>query len=316
MEIVRDIDKFFDDCSTPLYIWGAGNAGFWIGHYLDRCNYDYEGFIDKNISNEERKFKDITGKKKISHPVQLNRFTNKSMRILIASQNAEDVLKDICMFISEEKKAIVLYPFSLDVTETKTETYNINDVLAYFRKRIINKPVPSVLSNNCGAGFIYRMLGVKEAERKSPTVSSVIFSDDYIKLLYNPKKYLSKKIKYSHWTSYWGTCMPVGRIDDIQVLFIHDRDENEPIKRWNALVENIDFSNLFFLFEDHMYRIPDKDKRRFLETDFPHLLVLQNDCIGELSGRKDVLLTHNAHLHIRGSAIENFIDLPELLNLM
>lgn len=317
MEIDKDIESFFEKNNSPLYIWGAGNAGFWLAYYFEKCDYLFEGYIDKNVLQDKGDFFDKTGYKQIIHPLQLSSIPFKSIRIIIAVQNTkvDDVLKDICLYVPNQLKVRVLYPFSKDVTESNVEVYNINEVLSYFRKKIIKKPIPSVISNNCGAGFIYRMLGVEDSARKSPTVSSVIFPDDYIKIVKNPRKYLSQKISFSHWTCYWAVRMPVGRIDDIQVFFIHDKNEVEPIERWNTLIEHIDYSNLFFLFEDHMYRIPNKEKRAFLETEYPHLLVLQNDSLGEFAGRRDVLLTHNAHLHVRGSAIENSLDLLDILNL-
>ena len=47
MKLINSFDAFFDNLGD-IFIYGAGNCGYWIGYYMEKCGIDFQGYIDKD----------------------------------------------------------------------------------------------------------------------------------------------------------------------------------------------------------------------------------------------------------------------------
>lgn len=126
----------------------------------------------------------------------------------------------------------------------------------YRNKKIINKDL-TIISNNCWGGGIYQKLNLPYT---SPTVGVYFYADDYIKFISNLEHYLSitpkiipiekskykdeiKKLKVYRY-------FPIGLIDDVEVIFLHYRSDEEAIIKWERRKKRVNMNNLIVKFND------------------------------------------------------------------
>lgn len=300
----NDVTEFIEMEQGPILIYGAGNPGYWVGKYMHQCNIAFEGYIDKGAKGECESYD-----KPIYHPVILKSFHDpKQLRIILAVGNPDEALGDLHWYAGK-RDIVCLVPIYEDYI-TKERIYDINKLLSYFRSKLITTEIPTILSNSCNAGFIYRMLGVK---RISPTINNVIWPKDFLKLCEEPYKYLTKDIIFSHWTIYAGKRIPVGRIEDIEVYFVHDKNVEEAMNRWNSFRKRINWDCLIYIFSEDIATIKYSLAKAFCALNEKHMLIFSKNmyCSWELKGS---VYMHHDHFHIRNSAIENYFDLLGWIN--
>ena len=121
---------------------------------------------------------------------------------------------------------------------------SIKDILIILRspfKRIgLKNKDFTIISNNCWGGVISRD---RRLPYNSPTAGLLFFSDDYIQFLSNLKYYLScdlvemttKESKYSDYLyPKYGDSLIMGRIDDVEIVFLHYHDFKEAKEKWEG----------------------------------------------------------------------------------
>lgn len=130
--------------------------------------------------------------------------------------------------------------------------------IKFFRRIGLKNKKVSIISNNCGGGFISQYYGLKY---NSPTAGLFFESSDYLRFVKNLKHYLSielefidseksKNIDYVKSTNMYGE-YPVARLDDIEIYFMHYKTEKEAREKWERRVKRVDFDNLLvILFEN------------------------------------------------------------------
>ena len=112
----------------------------------------------------------------------------------------------------------------------------------------------TIISNNCWAGHVYRWYSIGYG---SPTIGLYLFSDDYIKFIYNLKHYMSiepifityKESKYKKILEDRGgenILCPIGVFDDIEIIFLHYKTSQEALLKWNRRKKRIEWDNLYF----------------------------------------------------------------------
>ncbi|WP_034445637.1 DUF1919 domain-containing protein [Butyrivibrio sp. AE2032] len=101
-------------------------------------------------------------------------------------------------------------------------------------------------------------------------------------------------------------------IEDLSVVFVHDKDMQSVVRHWNACRKLVDYDNLAFVMEDcGKYPVTDLLAREFCELHIKHLLVLRNRIY---SGCDGVITVNHYHFHERGMAVEEWFDLLEWIN--
>lgn len=129
----------------------------------------------------------------------------------------------------------------------------------YREKKLTNKDF-TIISNNCWGGMVYENYNLP---KNSPTIGLYFFADDYIKFISDLKKYTEKEITFikpseSKWKDKFqndkkiGT-YPIGKIEDIEIFFLHYHSEDEVISKWNRRCSRINWNNLIIKFNDQNY---------------------------------------------------------------
>lgn len=158
----------------------------------------------------------------------------------------------------------------------KSIPYNIRR--AYNRKRIKSRDF-TIISNNCWAGKLYQYLDMPYL---SPTVGLYFFADDYIKFLKNLKYYMSLDLKFISYrdSKYCETLAehnqtekPIGILDDVEIVFLHYKTEEEAYEKWNRRKARINWDNLYIKFSK-MNQCTEKHMKEFSELPFEKKILL------------------------------------------
>ena len=161
----------------------------------------------------------------------------------------------------------------------------INKVGSNFRKKNLNVQNPTIISNNCWAGIVSQYLGIKYY---TPTIGLYFFAEEYIKFLERfdyyikqdlkiietkDSRYYEKMVKKNHKHAI------VGKLDDVEIVFLHMKTGEEAIEKWNKRVKRINRRNIIFKFceqnecsIEHIKRfenLPFKNKICFTTKEYP-----------------------------------------------
>lgn len=153
------------------------------------------------------------------------------------------------------------------MTEVKTPKINFGRFEATFKWRFVDKCFSwqarsklknrdfSIICNNCIAGGIYHRFGLPYS---SPTVGLFFYLSDYINFLENFQYYLGQPLKFKD-TSVHPEAnelrkkakYPVGVLgDDVEIHFLHYKNEDEASEKWTRRKKRINFEKLFFIYSD------------------------------------------------------------------
>ena len=117
--------------------------------------------------------------------------------------------------------------------------------LVGLRKTRINNRDFSIICNNCWAGYVYRRYGLPYL---TPTVGLYFFADDYIKLCSDLKGYMTTPLEFIPYTESkyreiiekrHQTEVPIARLGDIEVVFLHYKTKEEAEEKWKRRAERI-----------------------------------------------------------------------------
>lgn len=139
-----------------------------------------------------------------------------------------------------------------------TIKYSIIDKFSWIERSKLKNKIFSIICNDCVAGGIYHRLGLQYT---TPTVGLFFFSEDYIKLLENFKCYITQPLQFKETSAHSRanelrknmSCgpYPIGLLgNDVEIQFLHYKDEAEAADKWNRRVKRINFENLFFIYSD------------------------------------------------------------------
>lgn len=121
-------------------------------------------------------------------------------------------------------------------------------------KKIKNKNI-TIISNNCWGGIFYRN---NNLEYCSPTLGMFFMADEYIKFIYEMKKYIESEIEFisideSRYCQYLKMIKYdglVAKILDLEICFLHYDSEEEAKEKWNRRKGRINWDNILFKFND------------------------------------------------------------------
>lgn len=110
----------------------------------------------------------------------------------------------------------------------------------------IRKNIPSIISLNCFAGFLYHNLGLPFL---SPTINMFWLEDDYYKLLRDLRKYMgaSLELKRMGWDAQRKQEYPICMLGDICVYMQHYKTYEEAKDKWESRVGRINYDNLLIV---------------------------------------------------------------------
>lgn len=141
-------------------------------------------------------------------------------------------------------------------------------VLAPYRRKKINNTDFTIISNNCWGGICYEYFGLP---KDSPTVGTYFFAEDYIKFISNLKYYLNTQIRIikaeesKHYKSLKEKNeldVPIGVLDDVEIVFLHYRDPELAVQKWNRRIKRANYDNIIIKFS-YMNECTDEIISRF-----------------------------------------------------
>lgn len=144
----------------------------------------------------------------------------------------------------------------------------------------------SVISNNCTGGYVYQYYGISY---KTPTEGVYFTTDDYLKLIANPRYYFTHKVtlipskESTLYSKEKPFTFPVGKIDDIEIYFMHYPNPEEALSKWYRRSKRLNYSKIFCLLTENEFF---KDEH-----------ILEFDSIMKNQNCKGVCLTFNMYKH-------------------
>ncbi len=146
---------------------------------------------------------------------------------------------------------------------------------------------PTIISNNCWGGIVSQYLGIKYY---TPTVGLYFFSNEYIKFLKKFRYYVNQKIEiidtskskyYEELKKKGHEKSLVGKLDDVEIVFLHYKSASEIREKWKKRVKRINWDYIIFKFNDQNLceekfikdfdELPYKNKICFSTKNFPNL---------------------------------------------
>ena len=305
IQTTNNAKEFFEKNNEPIYIYGVGNPGYWVTYYMQKCNIRYEGYIDKAVTTDDC----YMSGKRIIHPKELKAYTNGKIRVIVAIGKPEEAVEEL-HWNADKNDILCLVPFYLDHNR-RCKQYDINKMLSYFRRKLIAGDPPAFISNSCDAGWAYRGLGLNLA---SPTIDVAISPEDFLKMCKAPHEYLECEMSFSNWTLFLnGMRRPVGKVNDIEVVFGHSDNAEESIMYWNRLKDAINWNNLIYIMDDAWRNVSYQVAKEFCNLPVKHLLLLRNSMYSDCNMNGMIYVNHG-HFHLREVAIENWFDLVGWVN--
>ena len=162
------------------------------------------------------------------------------------------------------------------------------------KKQVGDKPF-CVFSNDCWGGELYKWT---ERPFNTPFIGLMLMAPCYIKFLRNPQHYLSMPLVFVNESTYKEMnqfrsshhMYPLGKLDDIEIHFLHYKTADEAAEKWERRKVRIDWNHLVVKFAldkdyakpsdlDILAQMPYPKKISFSKeaTNRPNLNVAMND---------------------------------------
>lgn len=117
-----------------------------------------------------------------------------------------------------------------------------NKVLS-FNNAVTNRDF-TIICQCCVGGVIYHDLGMQFL---SPTINLAFDGPDFVKFCSDLPKYLNTEL-VEHLTN--EVPYPVGRLDDVEIRFVHYKSFEEAKKRWEDRCKRINFNKILIMAHD------------------------------------------------------------------
>lgn len=167
----------------------------------------------------------------------------------LGEKNLVPVLKKIgWMWVRDTRLADKIYKAHLfwvgrPKTRSEMKDFIIHEEWKIYkgRKRKKLKGEPTIIASNCVGTLIYHDMNLPF---RSPTINLMIEMNDFIKFVENLEWYLEQKIIECDGQ---GKSYPIGRLDDIQINFVHYQTFEDAVEKWELRKQRIDWENLFII---------------------------------------------------------------------
>ena len=137
--------------------------------------------------------------------------------------------------------------------QLKPYYHRLQRLLKSYRRFGLKSKDFSIISNNCIGGYVYQYYGVAY---NTPTEGLYFTTEDYLKIIQRPDYYFKHEVELidpkESVLAKSGRSInhPVGRIDDIEIYFLHYPDSNEALGKWYRRCSRINYKKLFFLLSE------------------------------------------------------------------
>lgn len=148
------------------------------------------------------------------------------------------------------------------------------------RKKRLKYDDFTIISNNCWGGCCYEYFGI---QKLSPTIGAYFFANDYVKFCSNLKHYFSQQLKivslsdsihYEAIKNQNNTKAIIGKLDDVEIIFLHYADEKTVLEKWSRRVERINWDRVILKFS-YQNECNDELVKEFLKIkDYPKFVLV------------------------------------------
>lgn len=152
----------------------------------------------------------------------------------------------------------------------------IKKIFNYLREQLYQKVAKlrlrnndfSIISDDCWGGRVYTDVGFSYT---SPTVNLFFYSSCFLKLVQDLKHYINQELEFVSYSKYevannsrdkMNKNYPIGKLGDIEIHFLHSKDNEDAQTKWNYRKRRINYDKLFYKFSD-AYLIEEKDLIEF-----------------------------------------------------
>ena len=320
--ITKDLKSFIEECNDEIMIYGAGNSGYWTGYYMNLCQVNFSCYLDKGIKVEGTL---LNGKPILSPLNKLKEYDGKRIRIFVSVEQYQSAIYDL-LELSQEYDFYaqcyipLAYVIKGGAERKEEESYAINAALGYFRKQQFNGSIPTILSNDCTAGGIYRTLGLPMI---SPTINVGILDNDFIKLCQNPKHYFDieldsfemGRLAYYVDGGPMSADLPCSKIDDITVYWAHSDPDGRFLERWNIMRKKVNYDNMIFCMNSTRIEISYGVWRQFSMLKQRHLAIMRHNRYATAINGGDAVIANGKFPFWRmDTPIENHFDILGWIN--
>lgn len=189
------------------------------------------------------------------------------------------------------------------------------------RKRLDNKNF-SIICNNCWGGYVYRYFGIPYL---SPTVGLYLFPDDFLMLLQDIRGYMTTPIEFisleksKHYDELKRKNqlnVPIGKIKDIEIVFLHYKTQKEAAEKWTRRAMRINYNNLIVKFSQ-MNGCEEKHLKAFDTMDYEKMFMFVNKPETAKKYKKAIYFKGQEklnELHSDTTFFNNYVNLFELIN--
>ena len=135
----------------------------------------------------------------------------------------------------------------------KPHYHRLQRLCKFYRRIGLRSKDFSIISNNCTGGYVYQYYGVAY---KTPTEGLYFTTEDYLKIIQRPEYYFKHEVELidsqESVLAQAGKVInhPVGKIDDVEIYFLHYPDPNEALGKWYRRCSRINYKKLFFLLTE------------------------------------------------------------------
>ena len=126
----------------------------------------------------------------------------------------------------------------------------------------------TIISNNCWGGLIYQSYGLKY---NTPTIGLYFIAEDYIKFIYDIKKYLQCELNFIDYKeskiykfNKQELLFPIAKLGDIEIYFMHYKSEKEAKEKWERRTKRINWNKILFKFSNQNF-CEEKHIKKFME---------------------------------------------------
>lgn len=136
----------------------------------------------------------------------------------------------------------------------------------------------TIISNNCWGGKVYQYFSMPYL---SPTVGLYFFAEDYLKFVSDLRHYIGTELKIIPAESAKHADIlkernqmhvPIGVLDDIEIVFLHYKTEEEAREKWVRRCRRMNWDNVFIKFS-RMDGCTEKHLKQFSELPFKNKFV-------------------------------------------
>lgn len=141
----------------------------------------------------------------------------------------------------------------------RIKNFFIYNTSAFRRKKISSSNI-SIISNNCWGGMVSKSFNLPF---NSPTIGLFFTSDDYLKFLEQLRYYLDMEIEFIDFSESKNAELfhenqdvidhPIGKLDDIEVYFVHYKTKEEALEKWNRRKKRVNFDNLLIKISEQNF---------------------------------------------------------------